>query len=135
MKFRLFKYIVMILFAFTIWNCDDEVTGLSPTEEMIYRQIAFKSLTDDEQSSLSVNWEEAPVIRGFYSGNDSKNIFKEIDSELEYQFLISDDNVVLLDNQLLIRILFNTENDALLGPIILFVNPKTMSVIGFLPRF
>ena len=72
-----------------------------------YRKIAWDYLTDSEKETVIHDWKDAKVEDGQYweTNEDAK------------------------------AVIFNTTDDPLLGPIIIYINPKTKEVLGIGARF
>ena len=69
------------------------------------REIAWNSHSEQDQSSVTVNWYEAPVNNDSYQ---AKSVYAER---------------------------FNTSNDSLLGPIIVYIDKNSLLVLGKGPRY
>jgi hypothetical protein len=64
------------------------------------KSIAWNSLSTQEKSTVTINWNDAPVAKTTYN---SKSAY---------------------------AVMFNTKDDALLGPIIVYIDYSTMVVLG-----
>jgi len=69
------------------------------------RKIAWNSLPAGEQATVTTRWQEARVTSEVYQ------------------------------NRSVYAVLFNTTNDSLLGPIIVYVSKVPTHVVGYAPRF
>ncbi len=108
------KSIVIFLFLLFFSGCYDN-------NAVDYKYIAFSSLTSQEKSSI-INPDYAIIREGNYRyENGIHKIY--IEREIGYHFGLTDSNIVLMENQKLISVLFNTTQDALLGPIDVIINP------------
>jgi hypothetical protein len=123
---------VLFVLLFLI-GCSDNSNVLTSYEKNYYKQIAYNSLSPNEKSTI-MNPDNAVIIDGIYKyENRSHKIY--IDKEHIIYFGLIDTNIVLIDNQKLISILFNTTQDALLGPIDVIINPFSKQTIGQTLRF
>jgi uncharacterized protein YcfL len=98
------KKIVLFIILFSFFavsgcsNEDDE----SQNNIMKAREVAWNSLSAEQQATVITNWQEANV---------------EIKEDGTY------------------HVRFNTTDDPLLGPIVVFVNSQTFEIEGYAPRF
>lgn len=83
----------------------NQVLRLSANDETDYRTIAWNSLGERER---------ATVIGGRESGRVQPAKWQEKD---------------------VIAVMFNTTDDALLGPIIIYIDPQMKTAVGGAPRF
>ena len=70
-----------------------------------YRSLAWNYLSATEKATVNTNWEDAPVAKPSTTNPEA------------------------------VSITFGTNQDALLGPIVVYVSLKTNTVIGIGPRF
>lgn len=95
---------LVVVFGMTLWaDASDELIKdkLPPVEES-YRRIAWRSLSEGEKITVTIDWEEARVVRGNY----------------------------WLTGQEAIMVTFYTIDDDLLGPIIVYIHPETQEILG-----
>lgn len=94
------KYTVIVfgLFYFTNISENDD----KEYDNLKFRERAWNSLSDEERSTVLVNWEEAKVKEGSY----------------------------WLTNKQAIIVEFSTTEDHHLGPILVFIDPKTHEILG-----
>ena len=124
-------YLILSIVVIVIFGCEDNEKD---ENELDYRSIAYESLSDNEKETLLEDWREAEVIEG---------IFKEDACDYEFHgqsmgrlcFFLIVQEIELTDNQNLIAVSFHTIHDALLGPIIIIIDPNTELVIGTVGRF
>ncbi len=123
------RYLIIIcLPLIVLFGCSKDSGVLSPQEKTTYKEIAYNSLTSQEKSTL-INPDNAVIVQGNYKYvNGNHKIL--IGPNLSYYFVCIDKKVVLLNGQTLIFVRFNTANDALLGPIVVIINPITNMVVG-----
>ncbi len=91
---------VLLFSFFAVSGCsneDDEKNNLLKA-----REVAWNSLSAEEQATVITNWQEANV---------------EIKEDGSY------------------HVRFNTTDDPLLGPIVVYVNSETFEIEGYAPRF
>lgn len=126
----------LILFCFPIIfliGCSKDSNVLSPQEETAFKEIAYNSLTSWEKSTI-VNPDIAIIVEGYYNSED--RIHKiYIDNDHIIYFALIDTTTVLIENQKLISVLFNTTQDALLGPIDVIINPLSKKAVGQTLRY
>ncbi|MCB0732259.1 MAG: hypothetical protein KDC88_14640 [Ignavibacteriae bacterium] len=122
------KKSLTILTFLLIVGCDDDSLN-----NIIYKEIAYNSLSEREKSSLTVDWQDAKIENGIYKKGQCENEFIS-GNENRLCFFVKDENISLLEYQKLIAVIFNTNDDALLGPIIVIVDPEGPKVIGGVGR-
>lgn len=127
------KIIYFGLIALLFLGCSNENDILSPYESTDYREIAYESLTSESKESLAKCWCIAPVKTGKYNSESGNHIIL-IDSQNQWYFILDDPGTNLKQNQSLVAVVFNTKYDALVGPLIVIVDPNSKLAIGFLPR-
>lgn len=98
------------------------------------RDAAYASLSDTEKESLTISLEDAQVVRGYYSNKNCTNGFVSMKGETKC-FVLNDSNLKFRDSQTLGAVVFNTTDDALLGPLIVIVEPENNLVIGRVMRY
>jgi len=76
-------------------------------DDMNYRQIAWESLSLQAQATVTHNWQQAGVSKCTY----------------------------YVDHREAVCVTFNTTDDPLLGPIIVYIDPDSLKVLGIGPRF
>lgn len=77
------------------------------TIESEFRQIAWNDLTETEKATVIGDWREAPV----------------------------EDATAYFPSREAVSVRFNTTQDPLLGPIIVFIDSQSKEVVGRSPRF
>ena len=120
-------FVILIIFP----GCEDEEREENLSD---YRSIAFESLSDNEKETLMEDWREAEVIEG---------IFKDDECDYEFHgppmgrlcFFLTVPEIELINQQNLVAVIFHTINDALLGPIIIIIDPESEMAIGTVGRF
>lgn len=126
------KILVVILFSLFLQYCSgDEIT--SPTDQLKYKQIAYNSLSDAEKASLTKDWQNSDYKDGNYRKDTCDNTFAANSGD-KICFAKSDSTISLSLDQKLCAVIFNTTNDALLGPIIDIVDPQTEKTAGYALR-
>lgn len=117
--------IVVLLFGISLFLiCRSN--GVSSLNLYEIRNIAWKSVESNQYDTITTKWEEARV--------------ELIDSKDKWIIPITDEQKKKLEqikktDSILIAVTFNTEQDGLLGPIVPIIDPKTMEVVGFYPRY
>ena len=97
-------------------------------KRIIINRLLIIVFHSNEKSTI-INPDNAVIIDGIYKyENRSHKIY--IDKEHIIYFGLIDTSKVLIDNQKLISVLFNTTQDALLGPIDVIINPSSNKAIG-----
>lgn len=95
------KLIILILALIPfISNCKKETDSNSQV-----REIAWNSLSQQEKSTVIVDWKQAPVTESTYN------------------------------EKIVYAVRFNTSDDALLGPITVYVDISTKVVLGQVLRY
>ncbi len=74
-------------------------------EDMEYREIAWNYITEQEKATVTGDWRAAKV------------------------------QATQWNDKAAISVIFNTKDDALLGPIVIIVDPQTKKAVQQLPRF
>ena len=128
---KLFLFLFLVI---TFIRCSEKSNFLLPVDKMEYRKIAYESLSDEEKGTLTTDWKEAEVTQGKYlfENNIDWIVF---DPGNKSGFVLMKPEVVLINNQPLVLVIFNTKVDALLGPIGLIIEPGTKDVIGGFLRY
>ena len=88
-------------------GCRDGILDGYQEDDMTYRQIAWESLSAEAQATVTHDWQEARVSKCTYYADQSEAVC----------------------------VTFNTTDDPLLGPIIVFIDPDSLKVLGIGPRF
>ena len=116
-----------------VLGCSDDDEILSPINSNNYRKIAYESLSLDDRESLTKCWCLAPVRFGEYSYTINENRINTIiiDDSNRWSFALIDENIQLFSGQRLIAVIFNTDIDPVVGPIVTIINPNTDEVIGY----
>ncbi len=126
------KTLVILIQLLFLVGCSDDSDLLSPSGQKHFRLIAYESLSESEQSTI-IDWQNGKVEAGTYqSADDSHSIV--LDSQNRIPFATNSSGVKLFDGQKLIAVTFETKVDALLGPIILIIEPCSENVIGYMLR-
>jgi len=90
--------ILLIALIPIISNCKKDYTG---DPDYTIREIAWNSLTAQQQATVRVDWKQAPVDQTIYKDKSAYSVR------------------------------LNTSDDALLGPIIVYIDSSTNVVLGF----
>ncbi len=98
-------YLIALLWVFMLLGCEHNVGPIGPESE--FRQIAWDDLTGTEKATVIDDWREAPVA-------DASSLFPGREA---------------------VSVQFNTTQDPLLGPIVVFIDSQTKEVAGRSPRF
>lgn len=133
MRNQLKRIITLIIALLLIVSCSDDIGILSPENQVEYRELAYKILSDREKESLTINWQKGRVEEGKYKKKNDHDTF-ETSSGSNLFFISKIGNEYLYDGYKLIAISFNTKDDALLGPIIVIIDPYLRMVIGRVGR-
>jgi hypothetical protein len=88
-------------------------------ENAHFRTIAWAAVEENQKAHVIGNWQEALVSKIIYSD----------------QWLTPNKNLKKLKNQELVTVKFSTDQDGLLGPIVVVINPVNDEVVGFYPRY
>lgn len=89
--------------------------SFSSLQDTKYRGIAWNELSEQAKETVIIDVDEAKVNRdGTYIRPHSEGDSEEIPA---------------------VSVLFNTEDDAMLGPIVVYIDPETKEVLGQAPRF
>ena len=123
----------VILIAAYSSGCSDDSDILS-SDEMNYRRIAYENLSQEEKESITIDWKEADILKGVYRNNNGGN-YIVTDSENNIPFFFLDKDIKIDENSLLVAVIFRTDNESLLGPLIVIVNPESRTKVGYVPRY
>jgi len=131
------KFFLLGFLMILVLGCSDDDEILSPLNSNQYRKIAYESLSSDDKESLTNCWCLAPVRSGKYSFIKNEVSIRSIiiDDLNKWSFKLIDENYFLFPGQRLIAVVFNTDIDPLVGPIVSIVNPNTDEVIGYCLRY
>jgi hypothetical protein len=122
------KKLLLLQMLFILYSCSENILELTDKVKSSFRATAYTSLSEREKESLIINWEEAPVMLGTYVREDNSNIF--LSNENRMFFILLNSSVTLSNNQNLAAVIFNTNLDPLLGPIIIIIDPVKDKTIG-----
>jgi len=100
MNFYLFGLIFLLA-------CSDGKMILNGNNEMAYRKAAWEGLLEEDQKTVTHDWQNAGVSDCNY-----------------YQ-----------EQREVVCVTFHTNLDSLLGPIIVYIEPVSLEVLGIAPRF
>jgi len=128
------KLYLFPLLALIFIGCSEKSNFVLPIDQMEYRKIAYESLSEDQKATLTTDWKEAEVKQGNYLFRDSIN-WIVFDSENKSGFALMKSDVILINNQLLVLVIFHTRVDPLLGPIALIIEPGTKEIAGGFLRY
>ena len=129
------KQILLIAVVFfLVAGCIDMNLDLSNTiNTETARKVAYESLSDDEKASLTLDWKNTSVVIGYYKYTDCGHSFISNSNELKCFSTINSD-IKFKNLQHLGAVVFQTKDDALLGPIIVIVDSQSNTVVGFVVR-
>ena len=127
---------IMILLSVTliIFACRDSVNVYDESRNPEYRLAAYNSLTENEKSNVTSDWENATVTPGVYASSQhgSPAILAEgYPSPITY---ITPLSRTFAEGTPLVMVTFNTIDDGLLGPIVIVLLAEDATVIGFFGR-
>lgn len=105
--------ICFTLLASFFWACGSDSLFLTAEEE--FRLIAWESLSSQEKETVIIDLDEAKV--------DMDDTYSIVNSENESEEVPA------------VSVRFNTEDDPILGPIIVYIEPESKEVLGQAPRF
>ncbi|MEK5645478.1 hypothetical protein BK138_35325 [Paenibacillus rhizosphaerae] len=113
--------LLMLLFTvsvFVLSACQEQLV-LTDEEQAKYREIAWNAVDTEQRKHVVKNWTEADV-----------STFKYKD-----QWIAPQKDRSRLKNQELVMVSFSTDQDGLLGPIVVVINPGDNSIAGYFPRY
>jgi len=103
----------------------DKVGQLAPAAEQEFRELAWKSVPAEQKSHLTTKPEEAKV-----ESIDAKSASVLTETEAQKQKLAKLQEA----NAQLITVTYNSDQETLIGPLVLAFDPDTKEFIGFFPR-
>ena len=103
MKNFILIFITLVIFT----GCNKDESVMKPDNDMIYRKVAWNSLTEYQKATVIHDWRESEVSKCYYWENDQNAIC----------------------------VTFNSKDDPLLGPIIVFIEEDTLKILGFGMRY
>lgn len=106
---------VFLLAFFTLTWAGCSSDAISHLEDEQYRQTAWNDLSDQQKETVTTDVDEAKINR-----NDT------------YTRMLSEDD---REEVPAVSVTFNTEYDAMLGPIVVYIDPETKEVLGHGVRF
>ncbi|MEJ2617174.1 MAG: hypothetical protein P8Z35_19645 [Ignavibacteriaceae bacterium] len=128
------KFLLFLLLGVLFIGCSEKSNFMLPVDQMEYRKIAYDSLSEEQKATLTTDWKEAEVEQGNYLLKDNIN-WIVFDSGNKSGFALMKSDVVLINNQPLVLVIFHTKVDALLGPIALIIEPGTKEIVGGFLRY
>lgn len=106
---------VFLLALFLLIGAACSSDAVSHLENEKYRQIAWNDLSDQQKETVIIAVDEAKVNRNdTYTRPLNENESEEVRA---------------------VSVTFNTEHDALLGPIVVYIDPETQRVLGQALRY
>lgn len=122
MKLNTSKSFLFVIGFCVMFSCKDSVNNPSELnkrsgEEMFYRTAAYNSLNESQKATIISDWQSVPVFNGIYVPGEygEPNILIEGQSSpLPYDTPLSR---TFDEGTKLKLVTFQTENDALIGPI------------------
>ena len=127
------KIVLLAVLLMLILSCSEDSTLLKPGNIEKYQKLVYESLTINEKKTLTTDWKDFKVIEGHLVVKNEEMIFKS-NNDVSYNILTVDEYEVT-NGEILVCVIANTYQDALLGPIISFVNPNLTKIIGFAGRY
>ena len=127
------KLCLFTLISLIFIGCSEKSNFLLSIDQIEYRKTAYDSLSEQEKGTLTTDWKEAEVEQGNYLLKDNIN-WIVFNPENKSGFALIKSDVVLINNQPLVMVIFHTNVDALLGPIALIIEPGSKEVVGGLLR-
>lgn len=106
---------VFLLAFFTLLWAGCSSDAVSNLQDEQYRQIAWNALSDQQKETVITDVDEAKVNR-----DDT------------YTRVLSEDDT---EEVQAVSVRFNTEDDAILGPIVVYIDPETKEVLGQALRY
>lgn len=95
----------MLILFAAMLGCEPKINSASSDDDMEYRTIAWNHLTEQERATVTGDWRIAKV------------------------------QIVQWNDKTAVSVAFNTKDDALLGAIVVIIDPQTKKVVQQLPRF
>lgn len=128
MEKKIISKLIYTILIFAMVSCNEDNFN-----NLKYKEIAYNSLSEREKSTLTVDWQDAKIENGIYKKGQCENELI-INDENRLCFFVNNENISLVEFQKLVAVIFNTTNDALLGPIIVIIDPEETRVIGGVGR-
>jgi hypothetical protein len=97
------NFAVLVILA-AMLGCESKINSVTG-DDMEYRTIAWKHITEQEKATVTGDWRAARV------------------------------QAMQWNDKAAVSVTFNTTDDALLGPIVVVIDPPTKTVVQQLPRF
>ena len=126
----MYKYLVM-LSLFVLINCSEKSDPISFFDEelMDFRDIAWNDLSEAEILTITTSKEEFIIkYSRKLSKEDDVRYFK-VDNQ-KYSYVITNPAVDIRNDQIIVIVVINTSDEALLGPIFVMIEPNSKVVFG-----
>ena len=122
----------MLIAVFSI-GCSHDSDILSPDDEINYRKTAYESLDEEERGTITMDWKEADILKGVYHNNNGGN-YLVTDSDGSIPFFFLNKDIKINEDSFIVAVIFRTNNESLLGPLIVIIDPESQTKIGYTPR-
>ena len=129
----MYKHVIILFLAILFSSCSRTNDPLYPSysdeELMEFRDIAWNDLSNNEIETVIILKEESKIQYATISIKDRIWYYK-IDDKNEYSFVLTNPNIDFRNDQRFVIVTINTSDDALLGPIIVIIEPNLKQVFG-----
>ena len=130
---------MLLIFALSLLSLHcKHALSLDEHDKMVFRLVAYTHLSEQDRQSLSNDWRKARVSSCSYVQESNVNLCVQNpdkrDFTYDFTFVTASPSIDLKANQALVTVLFNTIHDALLGPIIVVIDPEAKVVVGYVLR-
>ena len=97
---------IFLISFFVAIGCNRDKNPLSESTDLQFRHVAWNFLSEYDRETVTIDWREAAITRDVNWGNQQNTI----------------------------SVIFPTTLDALLGPIVVVIDPESLQVLGIVPR-
>ena len=129
----MYKYLIILFMSILFTSCSNTDDPLSPSysseELMEFRNIAWNDLSTSEIETVIISKEESIIQYATISSKDGIWYYK-IDEKNKCTFALTNSNIDFRNDQTFVIITINTSDDALLGPIVVILEPNSKQVFG-----
>ena len=129
------KPVILLSVLLIFFACKDSVNGVDDNKKIAYRLSAYNSLTESDKSTITSDWQNAPVNSGVYTSNEYGGpaiLLEGYSLPVGYLTPLSR---TFEEGTPLVTVTFNTNNEALLGPIVVILLAEDATVIGSFGRY
>lgn len=122
--------LIFILLMLVLVSCSEHSNPYTPGKSLEFKQAALEQLDESQVNKITQNVEDFDLKAGEYVFENNKHYIK-LNNGKKQQFL-TDKTINLANGKRILMITIQWEPMALLGPIVVIMDPDTKLLIGFM---